>query len=78
MKEELHLTSNTSLTSPDKTAPCIAAPIPTTSSGLTPLLGSLPKNSLTVCIIFGILVMPPTKTTSSISFAVIPASFKAA
>ena len=36
--------SKTSLTSPVKTPPCIAAPTATTSSGLTPLLGFLPKN----------------------------------
>ena len=34
----------TSLTSPLSTPPCIAAPIATTSSGLTPLDGFLPKN----------------------------------
>ena len=74
------VTSNnkTSLTSPAKTAPCIAAPNATHSSGFTPLFGSLPKNSLTVSTIFGIRVMPPTKTTSSISLAVTPASFNAA
>ena len=56
---------------------CIAAPIATTSSGLTLLLGSFPKKFLTVSIIFGILVMPPTKTTSFISAALKPESFKA-
>ena len=39
--------SNTSLTSPDKTPPCIAAPSATTSSGLMLLFGSFPKKSLT-------------------------------
>ena len=39
--------NNTSLTSPVKTPPWIAAPIATTSSGLTDLLGSLPNSLLT-------------------------------
>ena len=49
MPKDKGATSNrsTSLTSPDKTAPCIAAPRATTSSGLIPLWGSLPKKSLT-------------------------------
>jgi hypothetical protein len=34
--------------------------------GLTDLLGSLPKKSLTICWIFGIRVLPPTRMTSSI------------
>jgi len=39
------------------------------SSGLIPVLGSLPLNhSLTSCLILGILVEPPTKTISSTSF----------
>src|SRR5437868_3402615 len=38
--------SSMSLTSPRSTPPWIAAPTATTSSGLTPLLGSLPKKSL--------------------------------
>jgi hypothetical protein len=36
--------NNTSFTSPVKTPPWIAAPIATTSSGLTPLDAFLPKN----------------------------------
>ena len=36
--------SKTSFTSPVKTPPWIAAPIATTSSGLTPLDGDFPKN----------------------------------
>ena len=73
------VTSNrsTSLTSPCNTPPWIAAPIATTSSGLTPLCGSLPKKFLTVCKTFGILVIPPTITTSSISVALNPESFNA-
>ena len=55
------------MTSPVSTAPWIAAPTATTSSGLTPLCGSLPKISLTICWTRGIRVEPPTSTTSSIS-----------
>ena len=69
--------NNTSLTSPWSTPAWIAAPIATTSSGLTLLLGSLPKKFFTVSIILGILVMPPTKTISLISAAEKPESFKA-
>ena len=69
--------SNTSLTSPCRTPACIAAPIATTSSGFTLLFGSLPKKFLTSSITFGILVIPPTNTTSLISAALNPASFKA-
>ena len=67
----------TSFTSPWRTPPWIAAPIATTSSGLTLLLGSLPKKVLTASTIFGILVIPPTNTTSFISAALNPESFKA-
>ena len=45
--------SSTSLTSPLSTPPWIAAPTATTSSGFTPLCGSLPKYSFTSCWIFG-------------------------
>ena len=69
--------SKTSFTSPVRTPPWIAAPEATTSSGFTPLWGSALKNSVTVLMIFGILVIPPTKITSSISPAFIPASFRA-
>ena len=55
----------------------MAAPIATTSSGLTPLLGSFPKKFLTISVTFGILVIPPTKITSLISEAERPASLKA-
>jgi hypothetical protein len=51
--------------------------IATTSSGFTDLLGSFPKNLVTSSIIFGILVIPPTKITSSIFEASVFASFKA-
>ena len=63
--------NNTSLTSPAKIAPWIAAPIATASSGLTDLFGSLPLNNLlTTSITAGILVEPPTKITSLISFGI--------
>ena len=39
--------SKTSLTSPERTPPCIPAPIATASSGLTSFLGSWPKNDFT-------------------------------
>ncbi len=70
--------SSTSLTSPCRTPAWIAAPMATTSSGLTPLCGSLPKKSFTTCWMLGMRVMPPTSTTSSISPALRPASFSAA
>ena len=69
--------SNTSFTSPVSTAPWIAAPIATTSSGFTPLEGVLPKKSSTIFCTIGIRVEPPTKITSSISEAFRLASSKA-
>ena len=69
--------SNTSSTSPLRTPPWIAAPMATTSSGLTPLFASLPKNCFTFCWMRGILVCPPTKITSSIWAAVLSASANA-
>src|ERR1700761_2955392 len=59
--------SRTSLTSPFSTPPCTAAPIATTSSGLTLRAGSRPKNCFTVSMTFGMRVMPPTRITSLIS-----------
>ena len=59
--------NNTSLTSPINTPPWIAAPAATTSSGLIPLFGFLPKNDSTHSWTAGILVDPPTNNTSSIS-----------
>ena len=60
--------SRTSLTSPASTPAWIAAPIATTSSGLTPLWGSLPLNiALTASTTAGMRVWPPTRITSSIS-----------
>src|SRR6478736_1240825 len=55
----------------------MAAPMATTSSGLTPLCGSLPNNCFTTSWTFGMRVMPPTSTTSPTSAAVRPASFSA-
>merc|ERR1719507_2243696 len=57
----------TSVTSPARTPPWIAAPIATASSGLTDLLGARPKISLHVSWTLGILLMPPTKMTSPMS-----------
>ena len=67
--------SRMSLTSPRSTPPWMAAPIATTSSGLTPREGSLPKTSLTISWTLGIRVMPPTRITSSMSDMLTPASF---
>ena len=70
--------SNTkSLTSPESTPPCIAAPIATHSSGFIPLSGSFPVIFLTASCTAGTLVEPPTNKTLCKSLAVIPASFKA-
>ncbi len=66
-----------SLTSPPSTPPWIAAPIATTSSGLMPLWGSLPKNSLTLRWTIGMRVMPPTSSASSISPLLTAASLSA-
>mmetsp|Transcript_11978 Transcript_11978/g.32087 ORF Transcript_11978/g.32087 Transcript_11978/m.32087 type:complete len:258 (+) Transcript_11978:515-1288(+) len=55
-----------SFTSPARTPACTAAPMATTSSGFTVWLGSLPwRSSLVNARIAGILVDPPTSTTSS-------------
>ena len=70
--------SRMSLTSPLSTPAWIAAPMATTSSGLTPLCGSLPISSLTFSCTAGIRVMPPTSTTWSISPGCSPASASAA
>ena len=69
--------SSTSCTSPASTPPCMAAPRATASSGLTALLGSLPKNALTAFRIAGMRVDPPTMIISLISLTDNPASFKA-
>ena len=65
------------MTSPARTPAWMAAPIATTSSGLTPLWGSLPKRSRTSSWTLGMRVWPPTRITSSICLAVSPASFSA-
>ena len=66
------VTSNrsTSETSPEMTPAWIAAPIATTSSGLTDLFGSLPNSCLTASTTAGIRVDPPTKITWLMSFFV--------
>ena len=69
--------STKSSTSPVKTPPWIAAPIATTSSGLTSLLGSLPVSRLTSSCTHGIRVDPPTSNTLSKSLELRLASFKA-
>ncbi len=58
--------STTSRTSPASTPAWIAAPMATTSSGLTDWLSSLPVSFLTSSWITGMRVEPPTITTSSI------------
>ena len=80
MPSERGVTSSrsTSLTSPFRTPAWIAAPTATTSSGLTPRLGSLPNSDFTVSTIFGMRVMPPTRITSSTSPAESWASLRAA
>lgn len=62
---------------PESTAAQTAAPQAIASSGLMSLDGSFPlKNCLTSSTIFGILVDPPTKTTSYTWAFPIAASFK--
>lgn len=75
---ERGVTSNKtmSLMFPDKTAPWTAAPMATASSGLTDLLGVLPKKFLTKSCTLGTLVIPPTSNTSSILSLVSPESLK--
>ena len=58
--------SSTSFTSPLSTPPWIAAPTATTSSGFTPWCGALPIRPRAVSTTFGMRVMPPTSTSSSI------------
>mmetsp|Transcript_27567 Transcript_27567/g.59348 ORF Transcript_27567/g.59348 Transcript_27567/m.59348 type:complete len:282 (+) Transcript_27567:934-1779(+) len=70
--------SRMSLTSPRRTPPWIAAPSATTSSGLTPLNGSLPKKSCTTDCTLGMRVIPPTRMTSFTSPLVTPASLRQA
>ena len=70
--------SRTSFTSPFSTPACTAAPMATTSSGLTPLWGSLPVSDCTSSWTAGIRVDPPTRTTWSMSEVLRPASLMAA
>mmetsp|Transcript_21761 Transcript_21761/g.68166 ORF Transcript_21761/g.68166 Transcript_21761/m.68166 type:complete len:528 (+) Transcript_21761:810-2393(+) len=63
-----------SLMSPRRTPPWMAAPMATTSSGLTPLWGFLPKNCSTRSWTLGMRVMPPTRMTSSMEALSMPAS----
>ena len=57
--------SRTSLTSPLSTPAWTAAPMATTSSGLTPLWGSLPVRDWTSSCTAGMRVEPPTRMTWS-------------
>lgn len=68
--------NKTSFTSPVNTAPYIAAPMATASSGFTPLFGALPKNAFTESCTLGIRVIPPTNKTSSTLSLLNPESFK--
>mmetsp|Transcript_4278 Transcript_4278/g.8909 ORF Transcript_4278/g.8909 Transcript_4278/m.8909 type:complete len:236 (-) Transcript_4278:690-1397(-) len=63
-----------SFTSPRRTPPWMAAPIATTSSGLTPREGALPKKPSTFSWTLGMRDMPPTRITSLTSLVEIPAS----
>ena len=69
---------STSFTSPVNTPAWMAAPMATTSSGLTLLFGSLLISLRTNSWITGMRLAPPTRTTSSISLTLFPASFKTA
>ena len=70
--------SRMSFTSPLSTPAWTAAPIATTSSGFTPLCGSLPPVSfLTSSWIIGMRVDPPTRTTWSIAETSLPQSLTA-
>ena len=64
-------------TSPPNTPPWMAAPTATTSSGFTPMFGSLPVSFFTSACTAGMRVEPPTRMTSSISPLESPASFMA-
>mmetsp|Transcript_23724 Transcript_23724/g.78820 ORF Transcript_23724/g.78820 Transcript_23724/m.78820 type:complete len:343 (-) Transcript_23724:846-1874(-) len=68
--------SRMSLTSPRSTPPWMAAPSATTSSGFTPLKGSLPKKPVTTSCTLGIRVIPPTRITSLTSLVETPASLR--
>ena len=65
------------MTSPFSTPAWTAAPMATTSSGLTPLWGSLPVSDWTSSWTAGMRVEPPTRTTWSMSDLDSPASLMA-
>jgi len=69
--------SRTSLTSPLSTPAWMAAPTATTSSGLTPLWGSLPVRLCTSSWMAGMRVDPPTRMMWLMSSLVMPASLTA-
>mmetsp|Transcript_4580 Transcript_4580/g.12508 ORF Transcript_4580/g.12508 Transcript_4580/m.12508 type:complete len:304 (-) Transcript_4580:925-1836(-) len=69
--------STMSLTSPDSTPACTAAPRATTSSGFTEAQGSLPHMVRTTLMTEGIRVEPPTRMTSLMSAMVSLASRRA-
>ena len=79
MPRESGVTSRrrTSFTSPTRTPAWTAAPMATTSSGLTFLDGSRPAISLARSTTAGIRVEPPTRSTWSTCPRVRPASFTA-
>src|SRR6266487_779063 len=66
----------TSFTSPLSTPAWTAAPTATTSSGLTPWCGCFLNSERAVSTTRGMRVMPPTITSSSVSSALRPASFR--
>mmetsp|Transcript_24253 Transcript_24253/g.53991 ORF Transcript_24253/g.53991 Transcript_24253/m.53991 type:complete len:313 (+) Transcript_24253:780-1718(+) len=68
--------SRMSFTSPRSTPPWMAAPMATTSSGLTPLEGLRPKKVSTVSCTLGMRVMPPTNNTSFNSVFFTPLSLR--
>ncbi len=79
MPRERGVTSsnNMSVVPPLRISACTAAPSATTSSGFRWQCGGFPNSASTRCRTNGMRVEPPTKTTSSMSFAVSPASFNA-
>lgn len=68
-------TKTMSFMSPLRTAPWMAAPTDTASSGLTPLDGFFSKKSSTSFYTIGIHDIPPTRRTSSIWFFFNPESY---
>lgn len=66
------------LSSPQMIPPWMAAPVQTASSGLIPVLASLPlKKSLTIYLTLGIREEPPTNTISSMLVFLRPESSRA-